>query len=194
MRADYAPPMSSPSAIPPVALPGLEGLTVVVLGAADDNGAAVSLVLLASGVTVIATGDLAELPGSLVDAGTGLPGALHYRQHDTGSAESWSALADWIGEHHAGVHGVVHNDATGSTPGARALLPQLNDGAAIVGIGSLPRGLVDAVEVATRGMRSNSVRPGRTTQPEAVAAVVAFLMSDPARAVNGAEIPLDGRQ
>lgn len=81
------------------------------------------------------------------------------------------------------------------------------------------RGLthVTATELGPRGIRTNIVHPGyietpmmaaapavmtdaqlaltpleRTGQPEEVAAVVAFLLSDASSYVNGAEIPIDG--
>lgn len=81
------------------------------------------------------------------------------------------------------------------------------------------RGLthVSATEFGSRGIRTNIVHPGyietpmmaaapavmtdaqlaltplgRTAQPEEVASVIAFLLSDLASYVNGAEIPIDG--
>ncbi|GAB3616145.1 SDR family NAD(P)-dependent oxidoreductase [Okibacterium endophyticum] len=240
-------------------LPGLEHKTVVITGAAGGQGAAESLLLLASGATVITT-DLADAPpASLVDAAEPLPGTLLYRQLDAGSEEQWSDLAAWLTGRGSGVHGLVNNagipfrarlgqialsdwervlrvNLTGPMLGIQALLPLMAPGASIVNVGSSAaltahhtvaytaskwglRGLthVAATEFGARGIRSNIVHPGyintqmmaaappvmaeaqlqltpleRTGEPEEVAAVVAFLLSDLSSYVNGAEIPIDG--
>jgi hypothetical protein len=165
----------------PLVVPGLTGRTVLVTAAGTAHGTAQSLVLLASGAEVIATGDETALPPSLVDAGTGLPGALAFRSLGPG----WASVADWIGEHHAGLDGVVLN-AEAELPDA--LLAQLVPDAAVVqlaGAGSAR---------PTDAFRWNRVVPpaGEPSRGDAerAAGVVAFLLSELAHPVHGAELPL----
>ena len=247
------------SDVAPLALPGLTGKTIVVTGAAGGQGAAESLLLVASGATVVATDLQQELPVELVAAADGLPGVLLYRRLDVASPTDWADLAAWLVERGGGVHGLVNNagipfrarlgeieladwnrvigiNLTGPMLGIQALVPLMQAGASIVNVGSAAaltphhtvaytaskwglRGLsgVAATEFGKRGIRTNIVHPGyietpmmanapaimtaaqlaltpleRTGQPEEVAAVVAFLLSDAASYVNGAEIPIDG--
>lgn len=241
------------------ALPGLAAHTVVVTGALGGQGIAETLVVLASGGTVIAT-DLAEtVSDELADAATTLPGTLHYQRLDVSSETEWAGVAAFARELGAGIHGLVNNagipfrarlgsitladwnrvlgiNLTGAMLGIQALEPLMGRGTSIVNVGSLAglnahhtvayttskwglRGLthVAATELGARGIRVNIVHPGyietpmmaaappimtdaqlaltplgRTAQPEEVAAVVAFLLSDLASYVTGAEIPIDG--
>ena len=236
-------------------LPGLAGKTVVVTGAAGGQGAALCLVLAASGARVVAT-DLDDAPPRLVDLAEA--GTIEYRQADVASAEDWTRLADELRVSGTGVQGLVNNagitwrarlgevevadwnrvlavNLTGPMLGIQALLPLMTAGASIVNIGSAAvtphypvaytaskwglRGLsgVAATEFGPRGIRSNLVNPGyietamtasapeamtaaqlaltpleRTGQAEEVAAAVAFLLSDAASYITGAEIPVDG--
>lgn len=243
----------------PVALPGLAGKRVVVTGALGGQGAAESLVLLASGADVIATDLAPEVSDALVVSADGLPGSLHYQTLDVSSERDWAAVAEFARGLGGGIHGLVNNagipfrarlgdieladwervmriNLTGPMLGIQALLPLMSPGASIVNVGSLAalnahhtvaytaskwglRGLthVAATEFGGRGIRCNIVHPGyietpmmaaapavmtgaqlaltplgRTAQPEEVAAVVAFLISDLASYVTGAEIPIDG--
>jgi 3alpha(or 20beta)-hydroxysteroid dehydrogenase len=241
------------------ALPGLAGRTVVVTGALGGQGMAETLVVLASGGTVIAT-DLADSVSSeLRDAAAALPGTLQYHRLDVASESGWAELATFVGSLGGGLHGLVNNagipfrarlgevavadwdrvlriNLTGPMLGIQALAPLMGAGASIVNVGSLAglnahhtvayttskwglRGLthVAATELGARGIRVNIVHPGyietpmmaaappimtetqialtplgRTAQPEEVASVVAFLLSELSSYVTGAEIPIDG--
>jgi NAD(P)-dependent dehydrogenase (short-subunit alcohol dehydrogenase family) len=168
--------------------PGLTGKTVVVLEAADAHGPAVCGSLLASGATVVATGRDTKLPAPLVDAGTGLPGELHYRPLISDGA--WPAVAEWIGARTASVHGIVGpSDQVGAV--AEALGSQLATGAAIVSVD-----LATVAPAAARpGIRSSAVvlAGGRGSRPDNVGSAVAFLLSDLAELVDGAVIPIGER-
>ncbi len=169
--------------IDPTPLPGLAEHTVIVVGAGGELGVATAMTLLASGTRVLASDGSASLPAALVDAGTGLPGELHYRSLDVSSGSDWSALSDWIGEQSAGVHGIVDH-ASGSedlTPLAAHLL----EGASIVRVGASAR--------ADSSVRSNTVTPHPDSEPLAVAAAVSFLLSDLAEFCDGAVIPIRER-
>ncbi len=240
----------------PLVLPGLDGKTVVVTGAAGGQGTALCRVLAASGARVVAT-DLDDDPPAFADQAW--PGTIDYLQADVASAEDWSRLADGLRARGTGVQGLVNNagitwrarlgdveladwnrvlaaNLTGPMLGIQALVPLMTAGASIVNIGSAAavtphypvaytaskwglRGLsaVAATEFGPRGIRSNLVNPGyietamtasapaamtraqlaltpleRTGQAEEVAAVVAFLLSEAASYISGAEIPVDG--
>jgi hypothetical protein len=158
--------------IDPTPLPGLAERTVVVIGAESDFGVATVMTLLASGATVVAADRGATLPISLVDAGTGLAGILHYRSLEAG----WPAVCDWIGEHAAGVHGIA--DHAGDAEGVAALTPHLLDGATLVHVG----------ETAAAGdpeLRTNAVRVATDSDPIAVGAAAAFLLSQHAAQLSG---------
>lgn len=240
-------------------LPGLTGKTVVITGAAGGQGAAETLVLLASGATVIATDILDAAPESLTSAAMELPGILHYKQLDVASEEGWAEVSAFAASLGNGVQGLVNNagipfrgrigevkledwnrvfaiNTAGPMLGIQAIVPLMERGSSIVNVGSAAalnahhtvaytsskwalRGLTHATatEFGPRGIRTNIVHPGyietpmmaaapaimtdaqlaltpleRTGQPEEVAAVVAFLISDASSYVNGAEIPIDG--
>ncbi|HWM33278.1 MAG TPA: hypothetical protein VNR36_03455 [Pseudolysinimonas sp.] len=156
----------------PLALPGLRGTTVLVTAAGTRLGVAQCLVLVASGAAVVAV-DAGPRPAALIDAGTGLPGRLDYRDGTAG----WDAVADWVGEHAAGVQGLV---LPGEAAAPEALRAHLDEHASVVvvGDGDLPAGL-----------RANRVVPAADADPEAVAAAVGFLLSAPARGIRGATVP-----
>ena len=168
--------------IDPTPLPGLAEHTIVVIGAGSELGVATAVTLIASGARVLATDSSATLPQSLVDAGTGLPGELHYTTIGRFSASDWAALSDWIGEQTAGIHGIA--DHAGSTT-LDALSAHLLDGASIVHIG--------ASAPADGTIRSNAVAPHPDSEPLAVAAAVAFLLSDLGEFCDRAVIPIRQR-
>lgn len=243
----------------PLEIPGIAGKTVVITGAAGGQGAAETLVLLASGATVIATDIVYAAPESLLSAAEGLPGTLYYQQLDVAAESGWVNVADFAVGLGNGVQGLVNNagipfrgrigevkledwnrvfaiNTAGPMLGIQAISPLMGPGSSIVNVGSAAalnahytaaytsskwalRGLthVTATEFGPRGIRTNIVHPGyietpmmaaapaimtdaqlaltpqeRTGQPEEVAAVVAFLISDASSYVNGAEIPIDG--
>jgi hypothetical protein len=168
-----------------IPLPGLTGKTVVVLDAADGHGPAVCGSLIASGVTVIATGASAALPTELVDAGTGLDGELHYHQ-----LTDWAATAEWIATHAEKISGIV--GASGSvSDAAKALVSRLDAGAAIVTVGAEG----EPAAGGGAGIRMNTVvlAGGRGSLPRDVGAVVALLFSNLTARVDGARIPVGER-
>ena len=169
--------------IDPTPLPGLAEHTVVVIGAGSELGVATAVTLIASGARVLAADGSAELPDSLVDAGTGLPGELFYKSLDVSSGADWSALSDWIGEQSAGVHGIA--DHASGTEDLTPLSGQLLEGASIVRVGAAAR--------ADSSVRSNTVTPHPDSEPLAVAAAVAFLLSDLGEFCDGAVIPIRER-
>ncbi len=169
--------------IDPTPLPGLAEHTVVVIGAGSELGVATAVTLLASGTRVLATDSSPSLPEALVDAGTGLPGELHYRALDVSSTTDWAALSDWVGEQAAGVHGVA--DHASGNEDLAVLSAHLLDGASVVRIGAVTR--------PESSIRSNTVTPHPDSEPLAVAAVVAFLLSDLGEFCGGAVIPIRER-
>ena len=169
--------------IDPTPLPGLEEHTIVVIGAGSELGVATAVTLIASGARVLATDSSASLPESLVDAGTGLPGELHYKSLDVSSGADWAALSDWIGEQSAGVHGIV--DHASGHDGLATLATHVLDGASVVHVGAAAR--------AESSLRSNTVSPHPDSEPLAVAAAVAFLLSDLGEFCDGAVIPIRQR-
>lgn len=169
--------------IDPTPLPGLAEHTVVVIGAGSDMGVATALTLVASGARVLATDGSASLPKSLVDAGTGLPGELHYKSLDVSSGADWAALSDWIGEQSAGIHGIA--DCESGHDGLATLAAHVLDGGSIVRVG--------AAERAESSIRSNTVTPHPNSEPLAVGAAAAFLLSDLAEFCDGAVIPIRER-
>ncbi|SDG60072.1 SDR family NAD(P)-dependent oxidoreductase [Microbacterium pygmaeum] len=238
----------------PSPVPGLDGRTIVVTGAAGGQGLAAVRLLVAAGARVLATDVVAEAPElDRIDAS--------YRQLDVADGAAWELLAaelddDLDGEPLRGLvnnAGITHRSRLGETRredwdrvlavnltgpmlGIQALAPLMSDGSSIVNIGSSAalnahypvaytsskwglRGLthVAATELGSRGIRVNIVHPGfietlmtehaptamrdaqlaltpleRVGQAEEVASVVAFLLSDAAAYVTGAEIPVDG--
>ena len=232
-------------------LPGLDGRTIVVTGAAAGQGAAEALLLAASGARVIATDVVETAPAAFDGEG------IRYRRLDVSSEEDWEALRDDLADERVG--GLVNNagithrarlgavsredwdrviavNLTGAMLGIQALSPLMDAGASIVNVGSSAaltghypvayttskwglRGLthVAATELGPRGIRVNIVHPGfietsmtasapdamraaqleltpleRVGQSDEVAAIVAFLLSDAAAYISGAEIPVDG--
>jgi hypothetical protein len=168
-----------------IALPGLSGKTVVVIDGGVDPGPAVCGSLIASGVIVIATGADAALPASLVDAGTGLDGELHYRQ-----LTDWAAVAEWAGTHAEKLSGIVGApDAVRAA--TQALATQLAPGAAVVTLATKRA----PGAAAGPGIRSHTVvgSGGRGSRPEDIGSAVAFLLSDLAELVDGAVIPVGER-
>lgn len=168
--------------------PGLTGKTVVVLDAGEAHGPAVCGSLIASGVTVIATGAGAELPASLKDAGTGLDGELHYRALASGA--DWAAVAEWIGTHAEKLHGIV-GALEHVEPAAAALASHLAPGASIVTVDPQTA----PISGPRPGIRSNAIvlAGGRGSRPEDAGNAVAFLLSDLAELVDGAVIPIGER-
>ncbi len=172
--------------------PGLTGKTLVVLDAAAAHGPAVCGSLLASGANVIATGSATGLPDPLVDAGTGLPGELHYRPLIADDA--WPAVAEWIGANTESVHGVVGTPE--HLPAAvEVLASQLAAAAVMVSVNLATVAPAVAPAAAGPGIRSNAVvvAGGRGSRHEDVGAAVAFLLSDLAELVDGAVIPVGER-
>lgn len=236
-----------------VALPGLEGRTIVVTGAGRGQGAAEARLLADAGARVLAT-DATDAPAEP------LAGA-EFRRLDVADEHGWADLAQWLaGElgdeplrglvnnagitHRARLGAVERDDwdrvlavnLTGPMLGIQALAPLMGPGSSIVNIGSSAgltahypvayttskwglRGLthVAATELGPRGIRVNIVHPGfietpmtasapdamrdaqlaltpleRTGSSDEVAGVVAFLLSDAASYLSGAEIPVDG--
>lgn len=180
--------------IDPTPVPGLTDHTVVVIGAGSPFGVATTMTLLASGATVLATDTSAALPSTLVDAGTGLPGVLHYRSVDVSAASALASLSDWIGEQTAGVHGIAIQGAAIRDPATHdpanldlaAVTVHLLDGASVVLVGEPGHAVPDT--------RSNVVVPHPDAEPLAVGAAVAFLLSDLAEFCAGAVIPVGARQ
>ena len=170
--------------IEPIAVPGLAGKVVVVVDAAAGEGPTICASLAASGATVVATGAADRLPAELVDAGTGLPGVVHYRSLDPASDDSWGTLAQWIAANGGRVDGIV-GAALAVDHGAIALKAQLAERASVVTIGA----------AANPGIRSNSVvlPGGRGPRPQDVGAAIAFLLSDLAAFVDGAVLPITER-
>jgi 3alpha(or 20beta)-hydroxysteroid dehydrogenase len=113
-----------------------------------------------AGASVIAT-DILDDEGELLAHELGeVPGRIAYRHLDVSSADEWRQLAAWLGEHTAGVDGLVNNagipmrgrlpdialadwnralaiNLTGPMLGIQTMLPLFNDGASIVNIGSV---------------------------------------------------------
>ena len=143
----------------PIQLPGLSGKVVVITGANGGQGAAETLLLLASGATVIAT-DVQDSPSeTLVSTGNRHPGHLHYLKLDVASKEAWDSVADFIRERGLRVHGLVNNagipwrarigavelddwnrvigiNLTGTMLGMQMVLEFMTEGGSIVNIGS----------------------------------------------------------
>jgi 3alpha(or 20beta)-hydroxysteroid dehydrogenase len=140
----------------PLRLPGLDGKTVIVTGAARGQGAATSLVLAASGAHVIAA-DLGDTAEELSLASEGLPGSISYRRLDVSAPDDWAALVEALGG--TEVHGLVNNagipfrarlgevelsdwnrviatNLTGPMLGIQAIAPLMRAGGSIVNIGS----------------------------------------------------------
>jgi len=81
---------------------GLDGTVALVTGAAGGIGRAVVQALSKAGATVIAT-DLA--------AGTKVPGAAHYHQHDVTSQDDWARIAAAIKSQHGRLDAMVNGAA-----------------------------------------------------------------------------------
>jgi len=130
----------------------LEGLVIVVTGAARGQGAAEATLLASLGATVVAA-DLAWPDDGPLDAG------IDRRILDVSSDASWRELAGGIAQRYGIVHGLVNNagitwrarildieaqdlarvfavNVTGATLGIRHLAPLMTAGGSIVNVGS----------------------------------------------------------
>jgi 3alpha(or 20beta)-hydroxysteroid dehydrogenase len=225
------------------------GRVIVVTGAAQGQGAAETVALVAEGADVVAADLTAPAAGE----------RIHPRRLDVTEAAGWHELAVFVRERFGRVDGLINNagttsrvrigdvdlddwnrllavNVTGAMLGIQALLPLMGEGASIVNVGSVAgltghytaayttskwalRGLTHAAatELGPRGIRVNAVHPGyietpmvasappafkaaneavtplgRGGQPEEVAAVMVFLMSDESSFITGTDIPVDG--
>jgi 3alpha(or 20beta)-hydroxysteroid dehydrogenase len=130
----------------------VEGKVVVVTGAAGGQGAAEAVALAAEGAIVIAT--------DLHDEAPGLPAEIVCRRLDVSRPEDWRGLAEWLGERHGRVDGLVNNagiasrarleevtladwqdvlgvNLTGALLGIQAVLPLMGAGGSIVNVSSV---------------------------------------------------------
>lgn len=139
-----------------IVLPDLAGSLVIVTGAAGGQGRAEALLLAANGAEVIAA-DLRDNADELLASASGLAGTVTYCRLDVTNEESWTALAETLGNRR--VKGLVNNagithrarighveradwdrvfavNVTGAMLGIQTLAPLMGAGSSIVNIGS----------------------------------------------------------
>lgn len=161
--------------------PGLADRVVVVTGAAGGQGAAEALLLAREGARVIATDLAAEAPAL---AGSGVT----YRSMDVADEGAWGALAAEL----AGgppVRGLVNN--AGITHRARLGAVARTDWDRVLAV-NVTGAMLGIQALAMRAAQLDLTPLERTGEAEEVAEMVAFLLSDAAAYVTGAEIPVDG--
>ena len=172
---------------------------VVVTGAGQGQGAAEARRLAARGVTVIAV-DLGAEPAEDL-------AAAEYRQLDVTDEGGWAVLAQDLAGRFGRVDGLVANagitwrarlldvtpadlrhvhevNVTGALLAIQSVTPLMTYGGSIV--------LVGSAAPAFRAANLAETPLGRTGTVEDVAPLVAFLLSDDASYISGAEIAVDG--
>jgi 3alpha(or 20beta)-hydroxysteroid dehydrogenase len=225
------------------------GKIVVVTGAAGGQGAVEAQALASEGATVIATDVKAPDLGESIEA----------RALDVTSEDAWRELAEWIGEQHGHVDGLVNNagiamrtripdisvddvhrvmsvNLIGPLLGIQTISPLMTNGGSIVNVSSIAglvgyhavgyamskwalRGLSRSasMELGPQGIRVNTILPGyietqmtaaapaafrqanvdmtplgRVGQPDEIAPLVVYLISDESSFMSGAELVVDG--
>jgi len=172
---------------------------VVITGAGQGQGAAEARLLAAQGATVIAV-DLGAAPVEDL-------AVAEYRQLDVTDEAGWAALAKDLAARFGRVDGLVANagitwrarlldvtpadlrhvhevNVTGALLALQSVAPLMTGGGSIV--------LVGSAAPAFRAANLAETPLGRSGTVEDVAPLVAFLLSNDASYISGAEIPVDG--
>jgi len=144
----------------------LAGRRALVTGGSKGTGAAIAGRLTEAGATVMTTAR--TMPGGYPDPGL-------FAAADITTPGGAQQVIDRVGERFGGLDILVHTvGGSHASPGG---FDALSDGAA-----ALQR-VMDSL---------GGIRIGRPAQPAEAAELVAFLVSDRARAINGAEYIIDG--